>query len=272
MIASGDWQSACLIELDRLFRPQREVLAVIQYGSTARPAGLDQWSDIDLLIVVQTGSISHFVPDMAWTRNLGQLFACETYVYDSRAVARLCFEDFRRLDAVFTSPDQLADIGQWGKAYLCGPIRVRFCKEASLLGYLQPTARPEPPGLSPEQFDTMVNRFWFGLMVAGTKVLRKDLVIGRHLALEAAQTCLVLEMVLRDRRAGTNFHREGGESNALAERFAGVGTGPGASGILDILDASAGEFDRLAEAWDVGYRRRSEPFAQWMQAVREALG
>ena len=272
MIVNGDWQSACLLELDRLFKPRREVLAVIQYGSTARQAGLDQWSDIDLLIVVQTGSISRFVPDVAWTRDLGQLFAYETYVYDSRAVARLCFEDFRRLDLVFASPDQLADIGQWGKAYLCGPIRVRFCKEASLLESLRPTARPEPPGLSPEQFDTMVNRFWFGLMVAGTKVLRNDLVIGRHLALEAVQTCLVLEMVLRDRRTGTNFHREGGESNALAERFASVGAEPGAGGILDTLDVSAGVFDRLAEAWDAGYRRRSEPFGQWMQAVRDALG
>ncbi len=271
MMVKGDWQSACLLDLERLLKPREEVLAIIQYGSTARLTGPDQWSDIDLLIVVQSGTISSFVPDLTWARELGRLFAYETYVYDSRSVARLCFEDFRRLDAVFTGPDRLADIGGWGKSYLSGPIGVRFCKDTNLLQYLSPTRRPEPPGLSPDEFDTMVNRFWFGLMVAGTKVVRNDLVIGLHLALEAAQTCLVLEMMLRDRRTGTNFHREGGGSNSLAEYFGGVKTRPGASGIFDLLDASASAFDRLAGVWDPEYRRRGEPFAEWMQALREAL-
>lgn len=57
---------------------------------------------------------------------------------------------------------------------------------------------------------------------AAAKLGRGDRLIGLHLTLELARSCLVQAMLLRDRDQGTTVHRCGSERDALADEIAAL--------------------------------------------------
>ena len=113
-----------------------------------------------------------------------------------------------------------------------------------------------------------VNRFWFVQVQALGKLYRKDYLISAHLANMNCNETLVMQMVLRDLKYGTNHHRYG-----YAEELEYVGdlgkaprrTGdPTFSRIADHLYAVALAYDRLAKAFYPREPDRSgDFFALW---------
>lgn len=57
------------------------------------------------------------------------------------------------------------------------------------------------------------NSVWFMLFLALRKVGRGDFLIARHLILEVIQELLIIEMINRDNKKGTDRHRFGDEEN-----------------------------------------------------------
>lgn len=62
--------------------------------------------------------------------------------------------------------------------------------------------------------------------LAATKLGRHDHLIGLHLTLELARSCLVQAMELRDGDLGTRVHRFGSDRDRMADEVAGLLKGP----------------------------------------------
>ena len=103
----------------------------------------------------------------------------------------------------------------------------------------------------------MAGPFWFKAAVAITKVVRNDLLIGAHLALDLARDCLVLQMMRRDREKGTTIHRTGGWGNELIDQLAVSEQQPSAQKILDLIQWSCETFDALATTLSPAYTPRA---------------
>ena len=109
-----------------------------------------------------------------------------------------------------------------------------------------------------------INRFWFVQVQALGKLYRNDYLIGSHLANMNCNETLVMQMVLRDLKYGTNHHRYG-YSEEL-EYVKELGKSPFRcenqtfNRISDHLYAAAITYDRLAKCFYPQYNSRSDIF------------
>ena len=115
-----------------------------------------------------------------------------------------------------------------------------------------------------------INRFWFIQIQALGKLYRKDYLISNHLAHINCNDTLVMQMVLRDLKYGTNHHRYGYSDEP--EYIKDLGKNPYKNNdetfnrIADYLYAAALSYDRLAKIFYPEYQDRSEVFfAIWDQ-------
>lgn len=121
-----------------------------------------------------------------------------------------------------------------------------------------------------------IRRFWFVQVQALAKLYRKDYLIGAHLANMNCNETLVMQMVLRDLKYGTNHHRYGYSEEA--EYVKDLGRMPCRSGdatfqrIADQLWAASLAYDRLVAEFYPGDKDQSADFfAIWECYDREQV-
>ncbi len=258
-------------DLQRLLEPDPGVLALTLFGSATRP-DRDAWSDLDALIVLTDDALARYHPSLAWLAPLGAVFAHDhsTGVYS--ATTRVCFDDFRRLDVVFTPETSLARLDAWPSIPFWAGCTVLFSRLPQITEMLtRRFAPPEVRPLSAEQMDAMVEQFWFKSALTVVKVVRGDLLIALHLALDLVRDCCVLKMLLRDRAEGTNHHRHGGIGNPFVLALDTMRTPYTAHGILDGVAHSAFLFDTLAAEFMAGYVPRRGPLLAALTSARRSL-
>ncbi len=246
MRANG-WQAETITALTRLLEDEPTVRALVLFGSAA--LGMcDAWSDIDLLLVVDEQALWRFFPTLDCLQALGDLYAFEQFPQVYGGVTRVCFTDFRRLDFIIVGESFMAQqdwsAKLWGGAR---PLLLRSSAVERLLATAQ--IQPPPPLIAASEFERMVQQFWYKAVMATTKVVRNDLLIGLHLELELLQECCVLQMLLRDRAEGTNQHRDGGSGNVFVAQLEGIPPLYSAVNILALVEQSSRTFDTLAGQW-----------------------
>ncbi len=269
MIRQGLWQEDTVEEATRLLEPDPDVLALARFGSlfhTQTP--LDMWSDLDLLLIVANQALARFYPGVDWLSPLGRL-----YVYDQPAgkskTTRICFEDMRRIDFVIMTAANLEALEDTPAIPFAAGMHVLFSRSPHVTHLLtRPPASSVFTPFAPDQFATVVNHFWFKATLAVYKLVRNDLLIALHLALDLIRDCCVMGMVLRDRESGTNHHHTGGIGNDLVARLHVTGAPYTPTGILRIVEQSAIEFDRLATEWSESYHAKRQPLLAWIQVAR----
>ena len=109
-----------------------------------------------------------------------------------------------------------------------------------------------------------INRFWFVQVQALGKLYRRDYLISSHLANMNCNDTLVLQMILRDMKYGTNHHRYGYAEELEYTKDLGEvpfkRDDPTFNRIADHLYAAALAYDRLLKRFYPNYRNRSEEF------------
>lgn len=273
MIIAEGWQIPLVDQIVTMMKSIQSVQSIIQYGSVIAPdSNFDFWSDIDLLIVLKDGTIGEFYPSTDWVTTLGSILAVEQYQNSNRTLIRVCFSDLRRVDFVFTTESALSTIGNWGANYLWKPVHVCYSKSSIVNSVLtQPVSRPDPPLISLEDFNQFVQRFWFRQVIAVSKVIRDDLLIALHLALESVQDCCTLGMLHRDRETGTSHHKTGGLGNILVSNLDGNRHPYSSTGILQSLVDSSMLFDNLAQQWNNTYQFQSEHVLDLIAKARASI-
>src|SRR5689334_14626965 len=95
---SGDlWQTDTLQTLGRYLQADEKVLALAAMGSILSAAPLDQWGDLDVLLVVHESARDRYAA-VEWLRSLGTPYAVEQHEDQYRALTRIVFQDLRHID------------------------------------------------------------------------------------------------------------------------------------------------------------------------------
>ncbi|MBN1812190.1 MAG: aminoglycoside 6-adenylyltransferase [Anaerolineae bacterium] len=273
MTETGLWQKKVVQDLDRLLCRDPDVLALAVFGSLVQPqVGYDVWSDVDVLLVVEDRVTHRFHPPTEWLEALGAVYAIEQSCNAFWNTTRVCFEDLRRIDLLITSDSNLRKIDEWPRHPFRQGIEVVFSR-ASWINDVLANAFPQPELSLPsaEQYQAMVERFWFKSVMAVYKVARDDLLVALHLALDLVRDCCVLGMMLRDRTEGTAHHREGGIGNRVVAQLRDTEQPYTAAGILTIVEQSSVAFDELASQWSEDYRENRQPLLKWVGQAREVV-
>jgi len=276
-VQTGLWQLAALDDLVAHLSSDEAALAIVAFGSCARPEQLDAWSDVDLALVVADAAWDRFYPTRGWLASLGTPLGVEAHPVEGaapalRATVRVCFDDMRRVDFVLVSESFARRVPGWSARQFAEGHRVLFSRSPAVDEALsQLRTPPDPPVASDEQFRAMVDQFWLKAALAVTKVMRDDLLVGLHLALDLTRDCCVLGMMLRDRQTGTTRHRVGGPYNDVLTRLDGTSQPYSALGILESIEQSGVAFDALAREWSDDYRERREPLVTWIGYARGML-
>lgn len=119
-----------------------------------------------------------------------------------------------------------------------------------------------------EQFLELVRDFRFKSMLAVYKVVRDDLLIALHLAQDLIRDCSVLGMMLRDRAAGTNIHKDGGMGNQVVTQLEGTRQPFTPPGILDSIAASNEVFEALASKCSDAYQENRHFLLAWIEKAK----
>ncbi len=269
MIQKGLWQEKTIQEMITLLEANEAVRALLLKGSSANSSiQVDTWSDVDVTIVVADGTSEAFFPTTAWLAPLGELYTFSQSSNELTKTTRACFTDFRRIDCVFIQESDFQT--QLLQSEAIKPLFSRSSLVNEVLAKV--ILQPLPASVvTAEQFDHLVNDFWFKGMLATSKVMRNDLLIAAHLALELIQDTCVLKMVLRDRALGTSHHREGGWGNDFIAYLDTTQHPFTAMGILESVKQSSIAFDELAEQWSRDYCEQRHPLLAWIHFAQETL-
>ena len=249
------------------------VRGLVLTGSRARPEIVpDEWSDLDLVLIVNDESLGVYVATTDWAMQFGDIYAFEQSSGEHFSVLRAQYTDALCIDFVIIPESSLESIDQWAQNPLRFANRCLFSRSSLLdqvLNRTYPERVPEQP--SSKQFEQMANGFWFKGMLAANKAARNELLVAAHLALDMARDCLVLAMMIRNRATGTDHHRDGSKGNHLLEVLDPPLGEYTPSGVLDSVERSAVVFESLAVQLDSSYRDHREPLLGHIAEVRKAL-
>lgn len=194
------WQESMLDDLFSYFNSQEDVLGLLLFGSLSSPEfHPDEWSDIDVLVVVKDGKIDEYFPAVGWIAYFGPLYAYSQSADDFKCTTRACFENFNRIDFVLTTEEKLAEIHKWFGIPFSSGVKVMFSRSKMIdeIADRQFVRNLTSPATQ-EQFLDLVRSFRFKSMLAVYKVIRYDLQIALHPAQDLVRDCYVLAMMLRE--------------------------------------------------------------------------
>ncbi|MGC4042768.1 MAG: aminoglycoside 6-adenylyltransferase [Armatimonas sp.] len=246
-----------------------QVLALAVFGSARQetiPA--DPISDLDCLVVVEEATLSRYGDGLEWLAPPGEVYASERFVGPFFTTWRICFADLQRLDLILTTPEQLERLPEWPSVPFWQGIRLAFCRDPQIELLLE-APWPAPALRSPTntEFEALVQSFWFKAVQASVKTLRDDRLTALHLTLDLLRDVCVLGMILRDREAGTNIHKQGGSGNVLVDSLELPPAEFTQEGVLAWITRCTILFDALAGQWSAGYEPRHEPLLAWIERL-----
>lgn len=199
------WQGIAIKEINTLFNNADGIRTVILVGSIVDdPTLVDQWSDIDLKIIIDPLILDKYYFETSWLNKLGNVFSVECNSSEHFHTLRICLDDFRRFDITFITTESLIKIENI-------PIYGNFKVLKNTIFDLDKIIKKIPSNgykkMSGKELDSFQNAFWHKAIIAITKVMRNDFLIAFHLTLDLARDCLILKMNQRDEYAGTKIHR-----------------------------------------------------------------
>jgi Streptomycin adenylyltransferase len=206
------WQQRTIAAIQHLLEPEPHVLALLLVGS-ARTTPTDQWSDLDLLLIVEDAVFDRFFPSFTWLMPSEAVFAYEQYSDVQRGTTRLVLHDGRRLDLVIAARSCFLNHTDWP---LWQGVQSLILRDTAIADHLAtPFLPPSVAVPTDEAVRDGVAQFWFRTHMALVTCDRGDLLIAMHLWCSLAQDVCELAMQLRDRATGTTIHRTGREWNSL---------------------------------------------------------
>lgn len=252
------WHARAVEQLSQLFDKEPDARAFVLSGSlAAAEVQEDVWSDVDAKIILANHASDRYYVSTAWLSPFGRLVGAERHENHLTRTLRVCLEGCQRFDLTFIREAALQNPSLWDR----NPFHPSYVVVWSRLPDLEtriaslplPAEYQDAPD---EEIEKMVDEFWFKAAVAIAKVVRNDLLIGLHLALDLTRDSLVLQMTRRDREKRTTIHRLGGWGNELVARFAWNSQAGSGEEILNLIRLSCEVFDKLASELLPSYNQR----------------
>ena len=270
----NDWQQSLLDDLISYFESNEDVLGLLLFGSCSKPAlARDDWSDIDILVVVRDDKFAEFFPAVEWITAFGRLYTYNQSSDDFKSVTRVCFENLNRIDFVITTEEKLVDVNHWPSVPFFAGTKSLLSRSKVVEEIASQASFPYMLSLrTDEQFLELVRNFRFKSMQAVYKVVRNDLLVALHLTQDLIRDCCVLAMMLRDRATGTTIHKHGGSGNELVAQLDTARKPFTPLGILDSTKESNELFEKLAGEWSNTYQENRRLLLDWIEKAKAELG
>jgi hypothetical protein len=201
---------------------RRGAVRVQPFGSLAAGA-VDEWSDVDALVIVPDGDLAGFWPDRSWLPPFGRLGDPVAYKHwpfrTSSGVTQVLLDDGRHLD-IMVIEDSAAE------------------ERLALLADLRPVT-------GPDSLDRIANELLFDAMGAVTRSARDERLLATQLALRLVDHCLAASMVIRALSTGTCVHPGPSAHDALVDLLPAIPSGPRPDDILRLVTAAFDCFDQI---------------------------
>jgi hypothetical protein len=257
-MGNESWHTRAIEQLSQLFDKEPDARAFVLSGSlAAEEIHVDVWSDVDAMVILAECALGRYFLSTAWLHPFGQLVGVERHESRAAKTLRVCLEGFQRFDLTFISESALRSPSLWDRNPFHPSYAVVWSRLVDLETLIASLPAPsEYQDIAREEIERKVNEFWFKAAQAIVKVVRKDMLIGLHLALDLVRDSLVLQMMRRDREKRTVVHRIGGWGNELATRFAWGGQEGTGVEVLSLIGVSCEVFDELASELLPDYEQR----------------
>lgn len=187
--------------LNKIEEIDNQLISIYLKGSKRDNLENDYWSDIDMLIVSGSESISEI-----YVSELDILFdpiqAKQLYEYENCITYRVTsgLESLIQYDLQIVSNEFF----ERNKYELLRDVKLIFGEQEAEICNKNNVAEFE------HQYDiATIDNIWFLFYESVKKISRKDNLIGLHLILDLVREYLVLKMIDRDIFLGTNIHRYG---------------------------------------------------------------
>lgn len=255
---SESWHTLAVEQLGQLFDKEPDARAFVLSGSlAARDIQEDAWSDVDATIILADRALDRYFVSTTWLNPIGRLVGAERHESGITKTLRVCLENLQRFDLTFISESALEnpllrDRNPFHPVYVVVWSKIPGL-ETRMASFPSPA---EYQDVAREEIERMVDEFWFKAAQVLVKVVRNDLLIGLHLALDLVRDNLVLQMIQRDREKRTTIHRIGGWGNQLVTRFSWNGQEASGEEILNLTRLSCEVFDELASELLPNYEQR----------------
>jgi len=248
MKSDQKWQRTLLNDLSERLRAEEDVRALILTGSLADDSvAEDEWSDLDLAVVVSDNAVSRFFSSRDWLESFGQVVGVEHHDGANVKTVRVCFAPCKRVDVSLIPASVLSRSVKQKGAAVCRAHAVIWSKIPELDSWISSLFLDRAfAKVVDYDIAQMADNFWFKASVVVGKTMRNDLLVALHLALDLARDCLVLQMMRRDREKGTTIHRFGGFGNDMVSRLCTGSRTYSPVEILDLVTRSGELFDELA--------------------------
>jgi hypothetical protein len=273
MMVPVAWQSDAIARLTSVLEPDETVHGLAVIGSLAQPgAQTDDWSDLDIVLVVADAALPRFWPSVEWLDCLGDTYTSSLAEDRGMRTVRMWYQDGRRVDVVIVNESDIEEFAHRNDSPVRYGCRVLFSRSSRIGAALSSVAPGEaPPDPAAHDLGRMCNDFWFKGMLAVSKLARRDLLVALHLTLDMIRDCCVLGMLLRDREAGTRHHREGRADDPFVRALEMTRQPYTALGLLHAIGQSAVAFEVLAARLVEGYEQRRQPLLESAARARSSL-
>jgi len=216
----ASWQNSALDRIEAAALAHGAI-RVQPFGSVAAGT-LDEWSDLDALVIAPDDRVAEFWPDHQWLPAFdAEVVATKHWRFrsDVAGVIQLLLADGRRVD-VMVVEESLAD------------ERIR------LLADLRPV-------VDASTVDTIANTMVFDALDAVHRAARGERILSTQLAFGLVGYCLDLSSAIRDLETGSCVHRFPANADELVDLLPAIPAAPGPADILQVVTAALDCFEDL---------------------------
>ena len=265
------WQIESLKKITEIISHLDGIKSIILVGSMATEfTDVDCWSDIDLKIILDDDVLNKYYPDSDWINSLGDIFSKENHENKHLKTSRICLKNFHRFDITFIPLSSLDKIENWEFNPFYGGYKIIKNSIDNLPNLIKKIPNIEYKKPNKDWLLEFENNFWHKVNISIVKLVRNDLLISTHLAFDLIRDCLVLKMILRDRKLGTNIHRVGKWGNDYINELPEIKLKSKVD-ILKMIDNSSNRFDTLMLELNSNYIKKSDLANKWLKKAESEI-
>jgi len=267
------WHWETLERIISILRANEGARALVLVGSlNNNPDLVDEWSDIDLVLVVLDEDKPRWMESTSWFEGVQKPLFTSGLDFPHGKLHEIYLDGYRRVEFLVISESALKGGQPWSENPLTGGYRILFSHIAdleSIIGRIPSPGKPQSP--LPGVVEKMSERFWPRAVIAVKKVMRNDLLIAQHLAFQLARDCLVLQMIRRDRHFDTNIHRTGGWGNDILDELGKDGISNNQRAVISVIDRYCRVFESMAKICGERYTERYLVFSMFLKDAQRQL-
>lgn len=240
------------------------VKGIVLRGSQQTEPMVDMWSDHDVLVVLDHDPSLNDQVVFQELNQIGNVVGSERYRYSEHSLLYRTAIEYK--SSIHLLDLHLCSYEEWiSTEALKDPISTIVYGDLEL-------GVPLPSAAGNSSFEAYESTtIWFKYFIAIKKFARNDHLIGLHLLLDLIKDYLVVEMIERDIRHGTNIHRFGYREQLPSTIEISLIDPSDPIKVFDYIAKLAYEYDKKLVSNVSGYKSRYRQVADYIEESKNRI-